>query len=219
MQWVQVLAEGWATPLQGFMREREYLQCQHFGCLLDGGVTNQSIPIVLPVSSDDKARLEECEAIALSYEGKRVAVMRKPEFFEHRKEERCCRQFGTCNKGHPYVKVGLQCALFSSTVKYRLVLLQMIYDSGDWLCGGDLEVLGRIKWNDGLDEYRKTPNELRARFREINVSAFVRFVLLMHYMFINLAVKVTTVVFVECRRMQCSHSNCETPFTTVTRCS
>ncbi len=36
MQWVQVLSEGWATPLTGFMREREYLQCQHFGCLLDG---------------------------------------------------------------------------------------------------------------------------------------------------------------------------------------
>ena len=36
MQWVQVLAEGWATPLTGFMREREFLQSQHFGCLLDG---------------------------------------------------------------------------------------------------------------------------------------------------------------------------------------
>lgn len=36
LQWVQVLSEGWATPLTGFMREREFLQCQHFGCLLDG---------------------------------------------------------------------------------------------------------------------------------------------------------------------------------------
>nr|CAD7459366.1 unnamed protein product [Timema tahoe] len=26
MQWVQVLAEGWATPLKGFMKESEYLQ-------------------------------------------------------------------------------------------------------------------------------------------------------------------------------------------------
>ena len=25
-QWVQVLSEGWASPLKGFMREREYLQ-------------------------------------------------------------------------------------------------------------------------------------------------------------------------------------------------
>ncbi|KAJ8335459.1 hypothetical protein SKAU_G00388010 [Synaphobranchus kaupii] len=35
MQCVQVLAEGWATPLNGFMREREYLQCPCFDCLLD----------------------------------------------------------------------------------------------------------------------------------------------------------------------------------------
>lgn len=26
MQWIQVLAEGWATPLNGFMNEEEYLQ-------------------------------------------------------------------------------------------------------------------------------------------------------------------------------------------------
>lgn len=26
LQWVQVLSEGWASPLKGFMREREYLQ-------------------------------------------------------------------------------------------------------------------------------------------------------------------------------------------------
>lgn len=39
------------------MREKEFLQSQHFGTLLDGGVTNQSIPIVLPVSTEDKTRL------------------------------------------------------------------------------------------------------------------------------------------------------------------
>lgn len=36
LQWVQVLAEGWASPLKGFMRERELLQVLHFGNLLDG---------------------------------------------------------------------------------------------------------------------------------------------------------------------------------------
>jgi 3'-phosphoadenosine 5'-phosphosulfate synthase len=35
--------------------------------------------------------------------------------------------------------------------------------------GGDLEVLERIKWNDGLDQYRLSPNELRAKFRQMNV--------------------------------------------------
>ena len=33
-QWVQVLSEGWASPLRGFMREREYLQvCSTLKCL------------------------------------------------------------------------------------------------------------------------------------------------------------------------------------------
>lgn len=76
----EVLAEGWASPLSGFMRERQYLQCLHHGLLLDlkrkcsiPGVAlaednedsiwsldeplNQSIPIVLPVDDETKARL------------------------------------------------------------------------------------------------------------------------------------------------------------------
>ena len=48
--------------------------------------------------------------------------------------------------------------------------LQMIMDSGDWLCGGDLEVLERIRWDDGLDNYRLTPNELRKKFKAMGVS-------------------------------------------------
>lgn len=68
----QVLSEGWATPLTGFMREREFLQCQHFGCLMDGGVVNQSVPIVLPVSTEDKERLMEENAFTLVYEGRWV---------------------------------------------------------------------------------------------------------------------------------------------------
>ena len=34
-----------------------------------------------------------------------MAILRTPEFYEHRKEERCSRQFGMANTGHPYVKV------------------------------------------------------------------------------------------------------------------
>lgn len=52
-----------------------------------------------------------------------------------------------------------------------LFLLQMINESGDWLVGGDLEVLQRIRWDDGLDQYRLTPLELRAKFREMKVRS------------------------------------------------
>ena len=67
---MQVLSEGWATPLIGFMRGREYLQCLHFGSLLDDGLANQSIPIVLSMTIEDKDRLTNQDAICLVYEGK-----------------------------------------------------------------------------------------------------------------------------------------------------
>lgn len=51
----------------------------------------------------------------------------------------------------------------------------MIYESGDWLLGGDLQVLRRVKWNDGLDEYRLTPNELREKFHKLGADAVFAF--------------------------------------------
>ena len=156
MQWLQVLAEGWATPLTGFMREREFLQCQHFNCLLDDGVVNQSVPIVLPISSQDKERLEKTGgAFTLTYKGQARAIVRDPEFYAHRKEERCARQFGMYHQGHPYV--------------------QLIEESGDWLVGGEVDVLGRITWEDGLDQYRLTPAQLKDRFREMEADAVFAF--------------------------------------------
>lgn len=51
----------------------------------------------------------------------------------------------------------------------------MILESGSYLVGGDLEVLDRIYWNDGLDQYRLTPNELRKKFKEIEADAIFAF--------------------------------------------
>ncbi|KAG8239619.1 hypothetical protein J437_LFUL019316 [Ladona fulva] len=160
LQWVQVLAEGWAYPLKGFMREDQFLQSLHFNTLsgendASQGIRNHSLPVVLPVSTEDKTLLENCSAISLRYEGRPVAILRRPEFYVHRKEERVARTFGCIHRDHPYVK--------------------MIYESGDWLVGGELEVLGRITWDDGLDEYRLTPNELRAKFKEMGADAIFAF--------------------------------------------
>lgn len=159
LQWLQVLSEGWAYPLRGFMRENEYLQVLHFNCIRNDDEPsmrdNQSVPIVLSCSDEDKLRLSDASAIALHYNGKPVAILRKPEFYFQRKEERCSRQFGTNNPKHPYIK--------------------MINESGTHLVGGDLEVIERIRWNDGLDQYRLTPNELRDKFKELNADAVFAF--------------------------------------------
>nr|XP_033340971.1 bifunctional 3'-phosphoadenosine 5'-phosphosulfate synthase-like [Megalopta genalis] len=156
VQWLQVLAEGWAAPLTGFMRENQYLQVQHLKCLIeDNKEINQSVPIVLAISTEDKERLDGHSAFTLKYENKSLGILRRPEFYFHRKEERCGWQFGTNNLIHPYVK--------------------MIYESGDWLVGGDIEVFKRIRWHDGLDKYRLTPNEIRARCKQMKADAVFAF--------------------------------------------
>lgn len=155
-QWIQVLSEGWATPLRGFMRETEYLQSLHFNNIksIDGS-SNQSVPIVLPISAGDKDRLKEEKSVALRYNGKIVAIVRDPEVYEMRKEERCARQWGMVHKEHPYQ--------------------ELVFASGDWCLGGDLEVIERIRWEDGLDQYRLTPNELRAEFKKRKADAVFAF--------------------------------------------
>ena len=95
--------------------------------------------------------LQGKQMICLTYEGKDVAVLKNISIYAHRKEERCCRQFGINNKNHPYQAY-------------------INEDCGDWLIGGDLEVFERVKWNDGLDQYRYTPFELKEKFKQMNVS-------------------------------------------------
>jgi ATP sulfurylase len=63
------------------------------------------LAIVLAVSTADKERLNETKEICLKYKGKAVGLLKNPEFYAHRKEERCARQFGTSSTNHPYVKV------------------------------------------------------------------------------------------------------------------
>uniref|UniRef100_A0A915CUL3 Adenylyl-sulfate kinase n=1 Tax=Ditylenchus dipsaci TaxID=166011 RepID=A0A915CUL3_9BILA len=123
LQWLQVLSEGWATPLTGFMRERQYLQCLHHGQLFDLeklDPLNQSIPIVLPITDQQKARLlksdgQVVESVRLLYKGQLVALLYQPEVYAHRKQERIHRQFGYSDLRHPAIK--------------------LIHDSGDWLLG------------------------------------------------------------------------------------
>ncbi|CAG2180568.1 unnamed protein product, partial [Oppiella nova] len=155
LQWIQVLSEGWAPPLKGFMREREYLQCLNFGLLVDEGVQNHTIPIVLAITDEDKKRLNGETKVALKYQDNFVAILEYIEIYEHRKEERVAAVFKTTTTGHPYIK--------------------MIAQMGDWLLGGDLHVIDRIQWNDGLDCYRLTPKEIQQRLKQMKADAVFAF--------------------------------------------
>ncbi|KAB0352405.1 hypothetical protein FD754_017262 [Muntiacus muntjak] len=73
--------KAWATRLNGFMREKEYLQ-------------------VLTATQENKEGLDGCTAFALIYKGLC--------FFEHRKEKHCARKWGKTCKNHPYIKMVME---------------------------------------------------------------------------------------------------------------
>ncbi|KAL7177836.1 hypothetical protein ACSBR2_031072 [Camellia fascicularis] len=159
LQWVHVLSEGWASPLRGFMRESEFLQTLHFNLLRldDGSVVNMSVPIVLAITDSQKSRIGESSAVALVDSGDNpVAILSNIEIYKHNKEERIARTWGTTAPGLPYVE-------------------EAITNSGNWLIGGDLEVIEPIKYHDGLDRFRLSPAELREEFTRRNADAVFAF--------------------------------------------
>ncbi|KAF8369499.1 hypothetical protein HHK36_012704 [Tetracentron sinense] len=159
LQWLHVLSEGWASPLRGFMREAEFLQTLHFGSLRldDGSVVNMSVPIVLAIDDLQKQRIGESTQVALiDRDGNAVAILSNIEIYKHNKEERIARTWGTTAPGLPYVE-------------------EAITHAGNWLIGGDLEVIEPIKYSDGLDRFRLSPAELREEFTRRNADAVFAF--------------------------------------------
>lgn len=153
LQWVHVLAEGWASPLDGFMTEKQYLQSTHFEHLvIDGEYVPMPVPIVKTCTAEEKARIAGKEQIALAgADGSIVAVLSNPEVYTHLKEERAGRTFGITHPGHPYIG--------------------LINAGGDFLVGGKIKVLKSIKYDDGMDQFRHSPVQLREKFAELGADA------------------------------------------------
>ena len=185
VHWLQVLGEGWAAPLRGFMREGVLLQALHFNSVLsgDGGSGSGSnlnlptdfaaisrgegvresmpLPIVLPITSYTKSRIEQAAsgqaAVTLvDKHGRPLAIVRSPEIYPHRKEEIIARTFGHSDYSHPYVA-------------------ENILPAGEWLLGGEVELLAPIRYNDGFDQYRLTVPELQAKFAELGADVVLAF--------------------------------------------
>ena len=173
MNWMQVIGEGWAAPLTGFMREGPLLQSLHFNSLLIDPTNNtgavdlntqqtdwndyftrgnerasSSVPIVLPATAFTKSEIESSgkkAAALVDKDGKTWGIIRNPEIYVNRKEEIVSRCFGVIDPGHPYI--------------------QHIYKGGDYLIGGEIELFERIQYNDGLDQWRRSPKELYGEFK------------------------------------------------------
>lgn len=132
LNWLQVIGEGWAAPLTGFMREGTLLQVLHFNSILvdsfdltgnKGLHTSQtnfetfsdeqapdrvsmSVPITLSLTEYTKNLIADSgkkDVTLVTQMGEPVAIMRDVEIYENRKEEIVSRMFGVIDPGHPYI--------------------------------------------------------------------------------------------------------------------
>lgn len=132
-EFVQTIGEGWANPLKRFMNEMELLECMNKKTLtIDGKVHLMSVPITQHCTDAQKKEFTGAEHVTLTYEGKAIAIINKPEFYENRKEEIATRTFGCFETSHPYV--------------------ERIMAQGEWLISGEsMDFIEKIMWNDGID--------------------------------------------------------------------
>ena len=162
VEYLQTIGDGWAAPLNRFMNELELLEVMNMKTLTDSEGRRHllSVPITQSVTAEQKAELEGESRIAIKCSaigGDQVlAVINKPVFFDNRKEEICARTFGCMSEKHP-------CA-------------QTIFEQGDFLVSGEsMDFVARPVFNDGNDEYRMTPSQIKAKMVEKDADVVYAF--------------------------------------------
>lgn len=160
VQLLHCLADGWTGKLKCFMNEIQLLEALHYKAVTatDGQRFLHSVPITCHVSLEDKEKYTGSERLALRHYATNevLAVIEKPEFYTNRKEEICARLFGTQSKLHPKVECVLQ-------------------EHDYLLTGSSLKVIKKILYNDGLDQYRLSPAQIKQLAKEKNADAVYAF--------------------------------------------
>lgn len=103
-----------------------------------------SVPITQSVTKEQRDALKDEKKIALrcsAISPDVIAIIENPVFFDNRKEEICARVFGVQSLKHPKV--------------------ERIFEQGDFLVSGSsMRFVKEVKFNDGLDQYRQTPQQI-----------------------------------------------------------
>jgi ATP sulphurylase len=140
---LEMIAIGAYSPLEGFMGEADYHAVVHNMRLANGKVW--SIPVILPVSTEQATRLHPGRDVALHQGEHLLGVLHLAEKFTYDKRLEAQLVYRTTDEAHPGVRV--------------------LYDQGDWLLGGRITLVNRPR-NRSFIQYRKDPSQTRALFRE-----------------------------------------------------
>lgn len=115
-----------------------------------------SVPITQHLTKAQREAFGDAKNITLTYQGKNLAIINEPEYFDNRKEEICTRTFGCFETSHPYAA--------------------RIMEQGELLVSGaSMNFIEKVMWNDGMDSYRMTPAEISAKAKSMNADAVFAF--------------------------------------------
>lgn len=140
---LEMLANGAYSPLTGFMKRADYLSVVNEMHLSNG--LPWTIPVTLPVSSEQAANLKEGNEVALvDAQGKLQAVLTVEEIYAYDKKLEARQVYRTEEDAHPGVRV--------------------VYGQGEFLLGGSVRVVALQE--QVFAKYRFTPTQSRAIFAE-----------------------------------------------------
>lgn len=151
---LRLLGIGALSPITGFMTREEYLSVVHDMRLLNGLVW--PIPITLPIGSLEARELGSPDRIALTYQGKTVAVVDVADIYQPDLTQEALAVYGVDDPRHPGVNA--------------------VYAQGEFYVGGTVHVLDlAICDDDPLDRYILSPREIRTMIAEKNWRRVVAF--------------------------------------------
>jgi sulfate adenylyltransferase len=151
---LEMLAVGALSPLTGFQGERDYrsiLGSMH----LENGLP-WTVPVTLSLTEEERKRVAGADALALlaSEGGAPLAVLELSEIYKRDREHEARAVYGTEDLDHPGVAA--------------------LHRAGEYCAGGDVRVL-RLPHHDDFLEYRLTPAQTRAVFRDRGWKTVVGF--------------------------------------------
>ncbi|MDP6457007.1 MAG: sulfate adenylyltransferase [Candidatus Marinimicrobia bacterium] len=149
----EMLASGALSPLTGFMGQEDYQNVLNDMYLTDGFVW--TIPVMLPIDDAERDQIGNQETVNLvSAEGDTVGSIAVQDIFKYDKEEEAEKVYLTTDHDHPGVA--------------------RLFDQGNYYLAGDVTA-HRLPSHERFGTYRKTAQELRQKFQEMEWRTVVAF--------------------------------------------
>lgn len=150
---LELISNGAMSPLDGFMKEKDYKSVVESMKLANG--LPWSLPIKLPVSTEEASSLKEGEDIVLKDEnGIKLAILHLEEKYNYDKNKEAQEVYKTTEDAHPGVAV--------------------VYEQGDILLGGKISLINKFQDVEFPDR-RLSPQQTRQNFADRGWKRIVAF--------------------------------------------